>query len=69
MQLSGKLRRGFERVGEITFDVSNSLKGVQPSYAADGAYWVVTLRVCVTFGDSELKAHVEWDEKVCPTPS
>lgn len=56
-------------MGEITFDVSNSLKGVQPSYAADGAYWVVTLRVCVTFGDSELKAHVEWDEKVCPTPA
>lgn len=61
----GNLDPGFERVCEIKADLSGLPDSLVPIEGENGTYYKVYFKIRITFGDTELKAYIEWQDEVC----
>ncbi|KAF8305225.1 uncharacterized protein EI90DRAFT_2244419 [Cantharellus anzutake] len=60
----GKPEYGIECVCEITADLSNLRGGLVEKISREqgGKYWLLDYNVVIEFGDTELRAYLEWTE-------
>jgi hypothetical protein len=61
---SGRLKRGFEVVCRIRADARQLAKTLEPISGPNGSYFRAYVDIGITFGDTELKAFVQWEENV-----
>ncbi|KAF8722456.1 ATP binding, partial [Rhizoctonia solani] len=66
MNKNGKLRtdcleKGFEEVCQIQADLSGMRKGLKKQKGTKGKYYRLDFKVAIQFGDTEMKAFLEWE--------
>jgi hypothetical protein len=59
-----KLYPGFERACIISADMRQFAKTLEPQYGMNTTFFTAAFGVGITFGDTELKAFIEWRENV-----
>lgn len=59
-----KLYPGFERACVINADMRQLAKSMEPLNGTNTTFFKASFDVGITFGDTELKAFVEWKENV-----
>lgn len=59
-----KLYPGFERACVISANMRQFAKTLGPQYGKNTTFFTATFGVGITFGDTELKAFIEWRENV-----
>lgn len=62
---TGRLVQGFESVCQIVADMSQMAASLQPRKGPNGKYYCAQYDVGITFGETEIKAFIEWKENVC----
>jgi hypothetical protein len=61
---SGGLNPGFEPACTIRANARQLAKTLAPKSGPDGTYFLAKVDVGITFGDTELKAFIQWEENV-----
>lgn len=64
--LSGRLNPGFELACTIRADARELVKTLKPNGGPDSTYFEAKIDIGITFGDTELKAFIQWEENVRP---
>jgi len=59
----GNLNPDFVCVCEIKADLSDLADSLAPIEGKDGTYYKAYFKIRITFGDTELKAYIEWQDK------
>ncbi|QRV82821.1 heat shock protein HSP70 family protein [Ceratobasidium sp. AG-Ba] len=59
----GSVKDGFYPVCTISANMQELEGALDPNYDMFGLYWELHFRVCIQFGDTELKAYLEWVDK------
>ncbi|KAF8748621.1 ATP binding [Rhizoctonia solani] len=55
------LEKGFEEVCQIQADLSGMRKGLKKQKGTKGKYYRLDFKVAIQFGDTEMKAFLEWE--------
>ena len=62
---AGGLNPGFEHACIVTADMRQLAKTLKPRCGLDSTYVRAKYEIGLTFGDTELKAFIQWEENVC----
>lgn len=58
------MNAGFREVCHVEADLSALAGSLTRQYGPNGVYWQVHFDIALTFGATELKAYLVWEEKV-----
>ncbi|QRV75597.1 heat shock protein 70 kDa 12A [Ceratobasidium sp. AG-Ba] len=61
---NGKMIDGFSVVCEIIADLSGMQASLKKNTGSSGTYYELEFDLCLELGGTEIKAYLEWNEKV-----